>query len=84
MLNVNDEQNITQGLEENIHTDRPETSETDYKKADTTDRKINQTYLIVDKQNQKITQLAQETTIKINNLENSQKVILSQYQFNMR
>ena len=72
-LMLNDEQDITQGLEENIHTDRPETSETDYKKADTTDRKINQTYLIVDKQNQKITQLAQETTIKINNLENSQK-----------
>ena len=72
-LMLNDEQNITQGLEENIHTDRPETSETDYKKADTTDRKINQTYLLVDKQNQKITQLAQETTIKINNLENSQK-----------
>lgn len=53
-LMLNDEQDITQGLEENIHTDRPEKSETDYKKADTTDRKINQTYLIVDKQNQKI------------------------------
>ena len=53
-LMLNDEQNITQGLEENIHTDRPETSETDYKKADTTDRKINQTNLLVDKQNQKI------------------------------
>lgn len=53
-LMLNDEQDITQGLEENIHTDRPETSETDYKKADTTDRKINQTYLIVDKQKQKI------------------------------
>ena len=53
-LMLNDEQDITQGLEENIHTDRPETSETDYTKADKTDRKINQTYLIVDKQNQKI------------------------------
>ena len=53
-LMINDEQDITQGLEENIHTDRPEKSETDYTKADTTDRKINQTYLIVDKQNQKI------------------------------
>lgn len=53
-LMLNDEQDITQGLEENIHTDRPEKSETDYKKADTTDKKINQTYLIVDKQNQKI------------------------------
>lgn len=53
-LMLNDEQNITQGLEENIHTDRPETSKTDHTKADKTDRKINQTYLIVDKQNQKI------------------------------
>lgn len=53
-LMLNDEQNITQGLEENIHTDRPETSETDYTKADKTDRKINQTNLLVDKQNQKI------------------------------
>ena len=46
----NDEINITQGLEENIHTDMPEESETDYTKADKTDRKINQTYLIVNKQ----------------------------------
>lgn len=53
-LMLNDEQLITQGLEENIHTDRPEKSETDYTKADKTDRKINQTTLIVDKQNQSI------------------------------
>lgn len=53
-LMLNDEQVITQGLEENIHTERPETSETDYKKADTTDKKINKTNLIVDKQGQKI------------------------------
>ena len=53
-LMLNNEQDITQGLEENIHTDRPETSETDYTKADKTDRKLNQTTLIVDKQNQKI------------------------------
>lgn len=53
-LMLNDEQCITQGLEENIHTDMPEKSETDYTKADKTDRRINQTYLIVDKQNQQI------------------------------
>ena len=53
-LMLNDEQDITQGLEENIHTERPEKSETDYTKADKTDQKINQTNLIVDKQNQKI------------------------------
>lgn len=70
---LNDEQLITQGLEENIYTEKLEQSETDYSKADKTDQKINRTTFIVDKQNQKITQLAQETTIKINNLENSQK-----------
>lgn len=53
-LMLNDEQCITQGLEENIHTDRTEKSETDYSKADKTDRKINQTTLIVDKQAQQI------------------------------
>lgn len=50
----NDEIDITQGLEEVIHTDLPEQAETDYTKADKTDRKINQTYIIVDKQNQQI------------------------------
>lgn len=53
-LMLNDELNVTQGLEELVHTDMPEQTETDYTKADKTDRKINQTYLIVDKQNQKI------------------------------
>lgn len=61
-LMLNDEQDITQGLEENIHTYRPDTSETDYKKADTTDRKLNQTTLIVDKQNQKIEALISQQT----------------------
>ena len=50
----NDDIFVTQGLFENIHTDMPEESQTDYTKADKTDRKLNQTYLIVDKQNQKI------------------------------
>lgn len=51
---LNDEINITQGLEENIYTEMPEETKTDYTKADKTDRKINQTYLIVDKQGQQI------------------------------
>lgn len=54
---LNDEIDITQGLEEQIHTDMPDQSETDFKKADKTDMKINQTNLIVDKQNQKIESL---------------------------
>lgn len=57
----NDEINITQGLVENIHTDRPTESITDYTKTDTTDRKINQTYLIVDKQNQTIESVISQT-----------------------
>lgn len=58
---LNDEINITQGLEENVYTEMPKLTETDYTKADKTDRKINQTYLIVDKQNQEITALASKT-----------------------
>lgn len=57
-LMLNDEQDITQGLEEQVYTEMPEETETDYTKADKTDRRINQTYLIVDKQNQKIESLA--------------------------
>lgn len=58
---LNDEINVTQGLEEKVYTEMPQTSETDYTKADKTDRKINQTYLIVDKQNQEITALVSKT-----------------------
>ena len=53
-LMLNREINVTSGLEEIIHTDMPEQGETDYTKADKTDRRINQTNLIVDKQNQVI------------------------------
>lgn len=59
---LNDEINITQGLEENIYTEMPEEAETDYTKADKTDRRINQAYIIVDKQNQVITSVASSVT----------------------
>ena len=59
---LNDEINITQGLEEVIYTNIPEISKTDYSKSDKTDRRINQTYLIVDKQNKKIEAVISETT----------------------
>lgn len=55
---LNDELEIAQGIVENIHTDMPQETETDYTKADKTDRKINQTYIIVDKQQQQIDALA--------------------------
>ena len=51
---LNDELEVTQGLVENIHTDMPEETETDYTKADKTDRKINSAYIIADKQGKKI------------------------------
>lgn len=57
----NDEILVTQGLEENIYTEMPEETQTDYTKADKTDRKINQTYLIVDKQNQMIESVVSQT-----------------------
>ena len=60
-LMLNDEINVTTGIEEIIHTDLPEESETDYTKADKTDRKLNQTYLIVDKQNQQIKSVVSQT-----------------------
>ena len=59
---LNDEINVTKGLNENVHTDKPIPSETDYSKADKTDRKINQTYFIVDKQNQTIQSVITQTT----------------------
>lgn len=49
----NDEQNITQGLEENIYTNEPEQGVTDYMMADKTDQRLNQTTFIIDKANQK-------------------------------
>ena len=57
----NDEILVTQGLEENIYTELPTETQTDYTKADKTDRKINQTYLIVDKQNQMIESVVSQT-----------------------
>ena len=57
----NDEVLVTQGLQENVHTDRPEESETPYSKSDTTDRRINQTNLIVDKQAGQIEALTTKT-----------------------
>lgn len=55
----NDEVLVTQGLEENIFTEMPEETKTDYSKSDKDDRRINQAYIIVDKQNQQINAVVQ-------------------------
>lgn len=54
----NDEIDITQGLEEIIHTNMPEQSETDYKYASKDDRQINQAYVIAKKNEAEIVALA--------------------------
>lgn len=58
----NNEIEITQGYKETIYTDMPDEAETNYKCADTTDKRINQAYILVDKQNQKITSLTNEVS----------------------
>ena len=58
---LDDDVTIENGVKENVFTEMPKISETDYTKADKTDRKINQTYLIVDKQNQTIESVVSQT-----------------------
>lgn len=50
----NNEIKFTQGVEECIYTEIPEESTTDYTAASTTDKKINQTYIIANKNTQQI------------------------------
>ena len=64
----NNEVDITQGLEEQVYTNLPEESETDYTKADKTDRRINQAYIIVDKQKQEINSVVQTINTNVDNL----------------
>ena len=78
---LNDELNVTQGVEEIIHTERLEESVTDYTKLDKTDRKINQTNLIVDKQQGEINALVTSTkdvTDYINIVEGDSEIELTE------
>lgn len=54
-LMLNDEINITQGLEENIHTEIPGEAKTEYNTASKDDRTLLRTELIVNKQEGRIT-----------------------------
>lgn len=58
---LNDDISFDDGLKESIYTDKPEETETDYKYSDETDKRINQTYLMVDKQNQIIESFVSNT-----------------------
>ena len=72
---LNDEILITQGLVENIYTDLPKESETDYSKSDTTDRRINQAYIIVNKQNQTIEAMTKRVKVVEDELTNNHYTI---------
>ena len=68
----NDIEEYTQGYTESIYTELPEENNEDYKSSDTTDKRINQTYIIVDKQNQTIENVVNQvddTTEKVTKLE---------------
>ena len=64
----NDEVNITQGLEENIYTDIPEEAEQQYKHMSNDDRKINQAYIIVKKNEGEI----ESVVSRVGNIENKE------------
>ena len=68
---LNDEINITQGFEENVFTEMPEETQTDYTKADKTDRKVNQTYIIANKQKGEIELVTREINSVKNDLSNN-------------
>lgn len=59
-LLLNNEIEFNGGLAESLYVDKPKETETEYKYADKTDKKINQTTLMVDKQNQKIQGLVEQ------------------------
>lgn len=59
---LNNEIAFEDGLSEALYVDKPAETQTEYKYADETDKRINQTYIIVNKQEQTITQLTQQTT----------------------
>lgn len=67
-LLLNSDLTIGGGLNEKIYSNEPLETETEYKYADTTDKRLNQTTLTVDKQNQQIEALVSATKIISNDL----------------
>ena len=69
---LNNEIELDDGLTEKLYTDEPEETETEYKYADSTDKKINQAYMLVDKQNKKIIQKVSSVEQSIENITNTE------------
>ena len=74
----NDEINITQGLQELVHTNRPEENTTDYQTASQTDRTRTRTELKVDKVNGQITALVSTTDDLDNRMDSAEATLDSQ------
>lgn len=77
-LHLSGEMEITQGLVERTKGTAPEATETDYKAASESDRKINITILRVDKQEQTIQALATRTENRENELNGQVEQITNQ------
>lgn len=69
---LNNEIELDDGLTEKLYTDEPEGTETEYKYADSTDKKINQAYILVDKQNKKIIQKVSSVEQSVENITNTE------------
>lgn len=74
-LHLSGEMEITQGLVERTKGAAPEATETDYKAASESDRRLNKTILRVDKQENEIQALATETTNAKNELTGQMEAI---------
>lgn len=75
----NDEILVTQGLKENVYTEMPAETETDYTKADKDDRKINNVSLIVDKQNKRIESVVNSVNSLDNTVNNNYQEIINKF-----
>ena len=72
----NNEITLTTGYKQAIYNDMPEQSETDYKSADKTDKKINQAYIIVRKNTAEIEALTSTTQIISNEITHTNQIQL--------
>ena len=77
---LNDEEEFTQGYKEVIYSDLQEGSNTDYKTSDTTDKRINQAYIIVNKQQVQIEALTTKVETVEGNEGNHYQELLDKYQ----
>ena len=78
-LLLNDEIDNSASLKESIYTEETDVSQTDYKASDTTDKKINQAYLIVNKQEGTITGLVSKTNSLDTTINNNYQELNSKF-----